>query len=170
MEQNPHNPPEAVSPQDIARGHEVRDAHPRALLVFAVFFVTCVLIVHWIAWKSLALLQGNLDADNVQHHQPNPISIAMAAPPPDPRLESEPSHPQLPSEDLADVRARELAMLGNQSKGWVDANHKFARITITQAIDLAVTQGLPETLPATQPTTQPVMPPASSMHGPGGAP
>ncbi len=49
----------------------------------------------------------------------------------------------LPHVDLAEVQAREQALIGEHAWGWVDSSHQFARIPVQQAMNLAVKQGLP---------------------------
>jgi len=164
MEHPKHNHPEA------GVGHELSDAAPRPVLIFALSLLAALAAIQWIGWKSLIALQRHEDAQNQIDFPANPLSAVMPDVPPDPRLEPEPSHDVLPLADLTDVKTREQALIGPNAWGWVDSSHQFARIPVQQAIDLAVRHGLPEFLPATQPSAPSSMPPASALHGPGGVP
>lgn len=160
-----HNPPESSSAK-----HETRDAGAGPLVLFAIALVVTLIIVHWVGWGAYRWLTGSTETENRQTFERHPLSEAMPAVPPDPRLEPEPSRDALPRADLLEVQTRERALLGDQTWGWVDSTHQFARIPLAQATNLAVERGLPLTLPATQPSAPPSMPPASSLHGPGGVP
>ncbi|HEX4797591.1 MAG TPA: hypothetical protein VH370_27605 [Humisphaera sp.] len=151
------------------RGYEIRDARPRSLLMFAIYFVAGLVVVHLIGWTYLRSFLRDLALENRTVHAAPPVA-RFGIVPPAPGVQPEPGQPLMPSEELAQVRSREAAMLGSNAQGWVDAEHRFTRIPLQRAIDLAVRDGLPEKLPATQPTTQPFMPPASAEHGPGGVP
>jgi hypothetical protein len=155
-----------LSEADIARGHEVRDASPRAILIIC-FFASAV-GVHFFAWAVLRWVEQGENLAATLVHPAHPLSAAMPATPPDPRLEPEPSRDVLPRQDLLEVQARERSLLNGH--GWLDANHKFARIGLEQATEMAVERGVPLTLPAIGATTQQSTPLASSTHGPGGVP
>jgi hypothetical protein len=164
MEHPKHNHPESTV------GHELRDTTPRPVFIFALSLLAALVVIHWVGWKSLVLLQRHEDAQNQIDFPANPLSEAMPAVPPDPRLEPEPSRDVLPRADLIEVKTREQALIGPSAWGWMDSSHQFARIPLQSAIDLAVQNGLPDVLPATQPSAPPSMPPASALHGPGGVP
>ena len=151
-------------------GHELRDASPRPVFIFAISLLAVLVFVHWLAFKSLRFLESYEDAQYSAAYPANPLSRQMPGIPPDPRLEPEPSHDQLPIVDLHAVQSRQQSLIGPSAWGYVDSSHQFARIPIQQAIDLAVTRGLPDVLPATQPSAPPGEPPASAAHGPGGMP
>jgi hypothetical protein len=155
--------------EQIARGHETRDARPMPLLVFAIFFVLSLVIVHWVGWKCLNYLRAKQEAEDQRQHVANPLAEPGMVPPA-PGVQPEPARPELPAEELANVREQELQMLGSGAHGWVDAKHQFVRVPLTEATDIAVSQGLPLKLAATQPWLPPSMPPASARHGPGGVP
>ncbi|MGA2441197.1 MAG: hypothetical protein ABSH08_09565 [Tepidisphaeraceae bacterium] len=165
MEHPNPNPPESAP-----MGHELRDAAPLPILIFAVSLVVTLVLVHLVARGALNLLQSNQDAADRIAFPTHPLSGVMPTVPPEPRLEPEPSHDVLPRVDLVEVQARERALIGQHAWGWVDSSHQFVRIPIEQAMKLAVEHGLPNVLPATRPSTQPFMPPASALHGPGGVP
>lgn len=164
MEQNSPNPPESAPPK-----HELRDASPRALLIFAVCFIASLVLVHFVAQEVLNWLLRDQQAQNHTAFPTHPLFAAMQSPPPEPRLQPEPSHDVLPNNDLMRTDAREQSLIGPHSWAWVDPAHRFARIPLEQATNLAVDRGLPTILPTTQPA-MPFMPPASSLHGPGGVP
>jgi hypothetical protein len=165
MEHPNQNPPESEPV-----GHEIRDAAPLPIFIFAVSLVATLVLVHLVGRGALNWLQRNQDAEDRIAFPTHPLSRTMATFPPGPRLEPEPSHDVLPNVDLVEVQTRERALIGQHAWGWVDSSHQFARIPIEQAIKMAVAQGLPNVLPATQPSAQPFMPPASALHGPGGVP
>jgi hypothetical protein len=164
MEQPKHKSSEA------AVGHELRDATPRPVFIFAVSLLAALAAVQWLGWKSLLFLQRHEDIKNQADFPTHPLAAVMPSIPPDPRLEPEPSHDVLPLADLTRVKAREQALIGPGAWGWNDSSHQFARIPVQQAIDLAVENGLPNVLPASQPSAAPFMPPASAARGPGGVP
>jgi hypothetical protein len=151
-------------------GHELRDASPRPVLIFAIFLLVVLVFVHWLAFRSLRFLESREDLQYRADFPTNPLSQQMPGVPPDPRLEPEPSHDQLPIVDLQAVQSRQQSLIGSSAWGYVDPSRHFARIPIQQAIDMAVTSGLPDVLPATQPSAPPGQPPASAAHGPGGLP
>jgi hypothetical protein len=159
------------SPSETSHGrHELRDAWPRAILIFAISLLATLVLVHLVGQEVLNLLQRSQDADNALLFPAYPLGKWISHTPPNPRLQPEPSHDVLPHADLVDVQSQEQAFIGPESWSWVDSSHQFARIPLQQAIDLMVENGLPEILPATRPTIQPFMPPASALHGPGGIP
>jgi hypothetical protein len=162
--------PSPVPPESAAHGYEVRDAAPRPILIFAIGLIATLVLVHIIGWWAYVWLEQSHKTEMGSQFPFHPLSAQTNAPPPDPRLEPEPSHDVLPRVDLAEVRAHEQAMIGPDAWGWVDSNHQFARIPLRDAIELAVKNGLPNILPATQPSAGPFMPPASALHGPGGVP
>jgi hypothetical protein len=138
------------------------------LFVFAVCLVVAVGIIQLAAyWAFRATVRGE-ERRNVETFPVGPLAGSIPTRPPEPRLEPEPHHDMLPSADLEEVRARQREIIATW--GWADAEHHFARIPVKEAMEIAVSKGLPVSLPATQPTTQPFMPPASAMHGPGGVP
>jgi hypothetical protein len=165
MEYPKHNPLEPAP-----GGHEMRDAAPRPVVIFAASLLAALAAVLWIGWKTLGFLNQRQETENQIIFPTHPLSEAMAANPPDPRLEPEPSHDLLPSADLTKVQMREQALIGPHAWGWIDSSHQFARVPVNQAIDWAVEHGLPQVLPSTQPANQPYMPAASALHGPGGVP
>ena len=165
-----HGPPKPspTSPESQRRGFEIHDASVRGLFIFAVCLVLAVGIIHAAAyWAYRATVRGE-ERRNVEAFPVGPLERTIPTRPPEPTLEPEPHHDILPRADLEEVRARQRAIIATW--GWADAEHRFARIPVEEAMEMAVSKGLAVTLPATQPTTQPFMPPASAMHGPGGMP
>jgi len=169
----PDNPEKGGQPPFSAehngRGHEVHDVRPRGLLIFAILFLAGLGVILAIGLIYFRSLHNRIETDSRIVHAAPPVA-RFGIVPPMPGVQPEPFRPQMPYEELAEVRSREAAMLGSDAKGWVDSDHHFARISLEHAIDLAVRDGLPMKLPATQPTTQPFMPPASAVHGPEGVP
>jgi hypothetical protein len=162
MESNPPIPTE-----ERARGHEFRDIRLRPILLLATALLGLIVIAHVLGWGSLRWLRQT-EAPAVTQEQS--VGEMMSTPPPEPRLEPEPSHPFIGAQDLTEVRAREAALLGDQNTGWADSAHHFRKIPLQSAIDLSVAQGLPLVLPATMPSQGPFMPASSARHGPGGIP
>jgi hypothetical protein len=165
MEHPNPNPPESAPV-----GHEIRDAAPGPILLFAVCLVATLALVHLVGWGALRFLQHGQNTESRLVFPNHPLSLAMKTDPPEPRLEPEPSRDVLPHVDLAEVQAREQALIGEHAWSWVGSSRQFARIPVQQAMNLAMKQGLPTILPATQPSAQPFAPPASALHGPGGVP
>ncbi len=133
MEHPNPNPPESVSVR-----HEVRDAAPLPILIFAVSLVATLVLVHLVGLGALNWLQRNQDAEDRIAFPTHPLSGTMSAFPPGPRLEPEPSHDVLPNVDLVEVQTRERALIGPHAWGWLDSSRQFARIPIEQAIKIAV--------------------------------
>ena len=159
-----------TSPESQRRGFEVHDAGVGGLLLFAVGLVVAAGIIHLAAWWAMSSAVGNENRSNAVVYPASPLADVVPTRPPEPTLAPEPHHDVLPRADLVEVRARQQSIIGPGALGWADSGHHFARIPVEQAMEMAVSNGLPVTLAATQPTTQPVMPPASAMHGPGGTP
>lgn len=61
--------------------------------------------------------------------------LAVEAPPPEPRLQTS------PADDMAALRARDLAIL--QTYGWVDRAHGIVRVPIDEAKKRILAKGLP---------------------------
>lgn len=158
------------SPDSERRGYEVRDARAPVLLFFGIGIVAVTAVCHLAAWDVLKWSAHREERENAVAFPASPLYNVIPTRPPEPTLEPEPHHDVLPRGDLEEVRARQRSIIGPDALGWADPDHRFARIPLDRAIDLAVNNGLPTTLPATQPTTQPFMPPASALHGPGGVP
>ena len=158
------------SPESERRGFEVHDASVRGILVFAICMIVAAAIIHLAAYWALESSVHGEDRKTAVGFPVSPLVASIPTRPPEPTLEPEPHHDVLPRADLDEVRARQQSIIGPNALGWADADHHFARIPLQQAMDMAVSNGLPVSLPATQPATQPFMPPASAMHGPGGVP
>jgi len=158
------------SPESEARGFEVHDASVRGILVFGVCLVVAAGVIHLAAWWAMDSSERHEDRVNAAAYPVSPLAASIPTAPPEPMLEPEPRHDVLPRADLEEVRARQQTIIGPGAWGWADSGHKFARIPVDQAIEMAVSNGLPVSLPATQPTTQPFIAPSSAMHGPGGVP
>lgn len=154
----------ALPPEDIARGHEQKDASVKGLIIFIVCFVIGVAGIHYITlkvWESLNVWQNRHDPF---YGQTNPVAAVVDNAPPEPRLEPSLWNPKTPEQDLQDVNQEQLEELHTWK--WSDASHRFAQIPIETAMRLAVEQGIPLKLPATQPTAPPGLPNASAVHGP----
>ena len=158
------------SPESERRGYEVHDASVGALLVFGIGLVVVAAGIHLAAYWTLESTVRGEERDHAVAYPVSPLTASIPTRPPEPTLEPEPHHDVLPRGDLEEVRARQRSIIGANAWGWADSEHRFARIPVEQAMEMAVNDGLPVKLAATQPTTQPFMPPASAMHGPGGVP
>jgi hypothetical protein len=114
--------------------HEESDVNINAILGFGAGLIVATAVV----CVLIGLLLRLFDARE-RHNQP-PRMYPLAAGqenrlPPEPRLQTD------PREDLADLRAREDAVL--HSYGWVDKNAGVVRIPIENAIKLTLERGLP---------------------------
>jgi hypothetical protein len=113
MEHQKPNPSESA----LAARHEVRDASPSPIVVFAIALVVTLVVVHFIATGALRWIQHERDLDNQAAFPTRPITDDQANIPPDPRLEPEPSRDVLPYVDLVEVRQREQVMIGDHAWG-----------------------------------------------------
>ncbi len=113
--------------------HEESDVNIRAIFGFAGVLVVATGFVLVLMW----LLLRSFEAREAQQAQPMyPLAAEQEnRVPPEPRLQTN------PREDLADLRAREDALL--HSYGWVDRNAGVVRIPIDDAIKLTLERGLP---------------------------
>jgi hypothetical protein len=113
--------------------HEASDVNIRAILGFGAGLIVVGAVIHVLMWLLLVFFEGR------ESKQPQPMYPLMAGQanrvPPEPRLQTN------PRQDLADLRAREEAVL--QSYGWVDKNAGVVRIPIDAAIRLTLERGLP---------------------------
>ena len=145
-------------------GYEQRDVHAGGLLIFAIVFACAVALVLLAGFGLYRFVAASSPFANVSPNlQPQPA-------PPQPRLEPEPSNPRLPGADLERVQQEEASRVGPDAWKWLDADHKFARIPLSDAMDLAVDRGLPAALPPAPGQANLPQPPASAAHGPAGAP
>lgn len=113
--------------------HEESDVNIRAILGFGGALMVAtgfVLVLMWLLFRSF-------DAREAKQAPPMyPLATGQEdRVPPEPRLQTN------PREDLADMRAREDALL--HSYGWVDKNAGVVRIPIDDAIKLTLERGLP---------------------------
>ena len=113
--------------------HEESDVDIRAIFGFAGMLIVAtsfVLVLMWLLFRSFEAREAK------QAPLMYPLAAGQdARVPPEPRLQTN------PREDLADLRAREDALL--RSYGWVDRNAGVVRIPIDDAIKLTLQRGLP---------------------------
>jgi hypothetical protein len=123
----------AIPPPDGGRhvGHEMTDASPLALGLFALLLSLMVAIVLlfliWLFWQ----FEGE-----AKRADPPQSPLAVDEPPPPPRLEVD------PGADLGRLRRAEEKTLSTY--GWIDRQQGVARVPIDQAIKLLAERGLPE--------------------------
>jgi hypothetical protein len=116
--------------------HEESDVNIRAILGFGGVLMVATMFVLVLMW----LLLRSFEVREAKAEKQEPLMYPLAAGqdnrlPPEPRLQTD------PREDLADLRAREDAVL--RSYGWVDRNAGVVRIPIDDAIKLTLQRGLP---------------------------
>ena len=112
-------------------GYEPRDVNARAVAIFALGLVVCAIVIYVSLVALFALFHR-------QHPSPDPPSREVVQPrilAPEPRLQTN------PAADIDAFRATEEGKLN--SYGWVDKQHKVARIPIKRAVELIVQRGLP---------------------------
>jgi hypothetical protein len=160
--------PSQNRPESARAAHEMTDASARPIFIFGVVFLIALGLIYLLGWAAYIRLERAQSEELGLEYPTDPLPARSV--PPEPRLEPEPSHDTLPRADLMDVKRREDFLIGEHAWAWADSSHRFARIPVQEAIDLAVERGLPTVLPATQPSNQPFMQPASALHGPGGVP
>jgi hypothetical protein len=113
--------------------HEESDVNIRAIFGFASVLIVAtgfVLVLMWLLLRSFEAREAK------QEPRLYPLAAGQdKRVPPEPRLQTD------PREDLAELRAREDAVL--HSYGWVDRNAGVVRIPIDDAIKLTLQRGLP---------------------------
>jgi hypothetical protein len=131
-------PPIPIGPEPAGSDHDV---DLRAVFKFAGALVAITVVVMGIVWGLSVRLKHDLaGADPL----PSPLPEASAHRlPPGPRLE------ESPPQSLAELRAREEALLG--SWAWVDRNRGVAQIPIERAIEIIAGKGLPAPPPPPSP-------------------
>jgi hypothetical protein len=129
----PHTAP--VAPGDINPQvhHEESDANVTAVFAFGAGLTVVAAVVCLLVFVLFRYFEVR-EAARVAPAYPLAISRETALPP-EPRLQIN------PREDLADLRAKEDALL--TTYGWVDKNTGVVRIPIDDAIKLTLERGLP---------------------------
>lgn len=113
-------------------GHELSDVSVLGLMIFvgglAVSLVLVLIVASWVfnffEWRA-------------ERHRPDPSPLAEQSPPSSGPLLQESS-----TRDLERLRARENRQL--QVIEWIDKDQGIARIPIDRAIEVVVTEGLPQ--------------------------
>ena len=114
--------------ESLRRGHELRDARLRPIVIFAVTLVAATLVIQFVVWKyMLAENRGNAREDSA----PSPF-VADRSPPPEPRLQPSVNHPSQPHEDMEQLKARWEKQL--ESYGKVDGQPDRVHIPIERAM------------------------------------
>jgi hypothetical protein len=125
---NPMVPSAEISRQ---AGHEMTDASPKTLGLFALGLLLMVALVlpflTWLFWHYEA---------EAKRADPPQTPLAVYELPPAPRLEVD------PGSDLQRLRTVEEKSL--TTYGWIDRQQGVARVPIEQAIDVLAKRGFPE--------------------------
>ena len=135
-----HDPAFAESVQ---RGHEVRDARLRPVVLFVVIMFGAIILIQ----IGLIFLQRHDTAANRKRYDSPDIFANQRPVPPEPNLQPSPAHPEVPMTDMEKLTSRwqqELTTSGDSAAG-----PGFVRIPVDQAINHAVEHGLPKPPPAT---------------------
>ena len=113
--------------------HEHSDVNIRAILAFGAALLVVAAVVHLLIYVLFGYFSGR---EGVKVPAEFPLAAAQGnREPPEPRLQTD------PRQDLADLRAKDEALLA--SYGWVDKNAGVVRIPIDAAIRLTLERGLP---------------------------
>ena len=113
--------------------HETSDVNIGAILAFGAGLIAVAAVIYLLMWVLLGYFEAR---EAKQAPRMYPLAAAQANRlPPEPRLQTN------PRQDLADLRAREEALL--TSYGWVDRNAGIVRIPIDAAMKLTLERGLP---------------------------
>jgi hypothetical protein len=113
--------------------HETTDVNIRAIFAFGAGLIAVAVVIHLLVWLLFVYFSSSEAARAVPRY---PLAAEGGNRlPPDPRLQTN------PRQDLADLRAREDALLGSYE--WVDKRAGIARIPIDEAMKLVVQRGLP---------------------------
>jgi hypothetical protein len=113
--------------------HEESDVNIVAILGFGAGLAVVAAIIHLLMWVLLGYFEAR-EAKQAPRMYPL-AAVQDTLLPPEPRLQTN------PREDLAELRAREDAVL--HSYGWVDKNAGVVRIPIDAAMKLTLERGLP---------------------------
>ena len=113
--------------------HEHSDVNIRAILSFGAALLVVAGVVHLLIYVLFGYFSGR---EGVKTPPEYPLAAQQRNRlPPEPRLQTD------PRQDLADLRAKDEALLG--SYGWVDQNAGIVRIPIDTAMRLTLERGLP---------------------------
>ena len=128
MSEPTHN---ETSADSIDKGYEVSDARISPLIISGIVLLLIMLL-------GIGLMAGMFDllASLGSANRPQlPATAAFRAPPPGPRLQTD------PSEELVGQRAEEAALLTHYE--WVDRSNGVVRIPVARAMALLADRGLP---------------------------
>jgi hypothetical protein len=128
----PHTAPAAAGDINPEVHHEESDANITAVFAFGVGLIGVAAVVFLLVFVLFRFFEVR-EAARVPPAYP--LAISREALPPEPRLQTN------PREDLADLFAKEDALL--TSYGWVDKNAGVVRIPIDEAMKLTLQRGLP---------------------------
>ena len=113
--------------------HETTDVNFTGILTFAGGLIVAAIIIHVLLWLLFLYFQSREAAAEASRF---PLAAEQRN-----RLPAEPRLQANPRQDLADLRAREQAILSTY--GWVDKSAGVVRIPIEEAMRLTVERGLP---------------------------
>jgi hypothetical protein len=130
--ENPENPEHPEHPDNPKVHHEESDVNIRAILAFGGGLIVVAAVIHLLVF---ALFQFFDSREAIKLTAEYPLAVGQERVPPEPRLQTN------PRQDLADLRAKEDAVL--QSYGWIDRNGGVVRIPIDAAMKLTLERGLP---------------------------
>jgi hypothetical protein len=129
----PHAAPVAPAGMNPEVHHEESDVNIIAIFAFGLGLVVVAAVVSLLVFVLFRFFEVR-EAARVPLAYPLAISREGALPP-EPRLQTN------PRQDLADLRAKEDALL--TTYGWVDKNAGVVRIPIDEAMKLTLQRGLP---------------------------
>jgi hypothetical protein len=129
----PHTAPVRPGNTNPEVHHEESDANIIAVFAFGLGLIVVAAIVSLLIFVLFRYFEVR-EAARVPLAYPLAVSREGALPP-EPRLQTD------PREDLADLLAKEDALL--TSYGWVDKNGGVVRIPIDEAMKLTLERGLP---------------------------
>jgi hypothetical protein len=129
------------------RGHEVKDANVKIIIILTLFFLLSSVVMHGLLWGLLKQMSHNISRlDDWATSQPIFKGTSLTTPPTNfPRLQIS------PQADFSQFRRHEDALLN--SYGWVDRDRGIARIPLDAAMDLVLKKGVPTRLNGKQSAT-----------------
>ncbi|MDB5384833.1 MAG: hypothetical protein JWM11_479 [Planctomycetaceae bacterium] len=150
---NPAMPSSPDIPSDSQQriGHEISDANPFYVSLFAIALILAIALVFplmsWMFWRFEAAAKRS----------DSPLSVvADKQSPPPPTLQDN------PAADLLEFRRAEDQRLS--SYGWIDQRQGIVRLPVDRAITILSERGLPE--PQGPPVIPPALPPPGKERQP----
>jgi hypothetical protein len=150
---NNHPEPTQPDPASLARGHELADARPGAIVGFTIYLTVTLIVVVLITLGLFYIFTGVADREVAKEYVSSPLDDQRPESPAPP-LQPSPNHLTLPYQDSIALKA-EYERLSRTYGDDVMADHTtHERIPITAAISILADQGIPSNTATDIPTPQ----------------